>query len=354
MRCVNCEAKWETKNDVSTAKCPFCGENPLVKKEEPKFYETSKDALAAIFKKFGADVLLGKLNAYLPDFAPSLNNNDKNLVYSVNSSGASKSLKENLNGTQEDKERAAKIALRTLIEAYLAPEIAKRILFEFTDALGWQIEKTAAEKKETVKKPDEKKPDTTDTVKKPNPKREPLFGRISNVEINLSTKAGSIITFGKYDWNVLDTQSGRALIITKDIIEQWPYNTERKDVTWETCTLRGYLNGEFLKKFSPDEQSRIIETRLTNSNNKESGAKGGNETSDKIFLLSLDEADKYYADNSDRMAIDKHDAYMWYWLRSPGGSGDQAALVNSGGSLFYEGVAVHFRVGFRPALWLKI
>jgi hypothetical protein len=39
--------------------------------ENPKF-ENSKDALAAIMKQFGADVLLGKLNAHFSDFAPSV------------------------------------------------------------------------------------------------------------------------------------------------------------------------------------------------------------------------------------------------------------------------------------------
>jgi len=146
MQCINCEAKWETKDNVTITKCPFCGESPLTKKEEPKFYETSKDALAAIYKKFGADILLGKLNAYLPDFAPSINNNLKKLVYSVYDSGASKTLKENLNGSPEDKERAVKIAVRTLSEAFVKDEIAEEIIHEFAGALGWKINKASNSK----------------------------------------------------------------------------------------------------------------------------------------------------------------------------------------------------------------
>jgi len=50
MQCVNCNSKWETDEKIAASikKCPFCGENPLIKKEEPKFYETSRETLAAI------------------------------------------------------------------------------------------------------------------------------------------------------------------------------------------------------------------------------------------------------------------------------------------------------------------
>jgi|GEM_PF-553209 len=144
MICLNCEAEWKIKDDAAPpAKCPFCGENPQEKKPEPKSYDNSKDALAAIFKQFGADVLLGKLNSYFADFAPSVNNNVKKLVYSVNDSGASKALKASLNGSQEDKERAVKLAVRNLTDAFIAQEMAENIIFEFTNALGWKIAKPA-------------------------------------------------------------------------------------------------------------------------------------------------------------------------------------------------------------------
>ncbi|MCL2185822.1 MAG: hypothetical protein FWB86_08240 [Treponema sp.] len=147
MNCINCNSKWETDETISASitKCPFCGENPLVKKEEPRTFETSKDALAAIYKKFGADILLGKLNSYFLDFAPSVNINIRNLVFSVYNSGASKVLKENLNSTQKEKERAVKIALRNMADAFVLPEMAENIIYEFTDALGWKIDKTKTE-----------------------------------------------------------------------------------------------------------------------------------------------------------------------------------------------------------------
>jgi len=79
-----------------------------------------------------------------------------------------------------------------------------------------------------------------------------------------SVKAGGTIKFGKYNWRVLDVRDGKALLITENIIERRPYNMKSTKVTWETCTLREYLNGKFLQKFTAKEQRRIAETRILN------------------------------------------------------------------------------------------
>jgi len=175
MKCIHCEAEWKTKDSETKTivKCPFCGENPLVKKNETKTCETTKDALAAIYKQFGADILLGKLKAYLPDFAPSLGDNDKNLVYTFQTCGASKALKENLSGSQEDKERAVKFAVRCLTDAYLTQEIAHNIVYEFTDILGWKINKSKKTQESEYKNSAAKQPAAKKTAaKKPAAKQQ--------------------------------------------------------------------------------------------------------------------------------------------------------------------------------------
>jgi ankyrin repeat protein len=63
---------------------------------------------------------------------------------------------------------------------------------------------------------------------------------------------GATIAFGNYKWRILDVQGGRALILTEDIIEKRRYNEKDEFVTWKTCTLRKYLNGEFLQKFTSE------------------------------------------------------------------------------------------------------
>jgi len=57
---------------------------------------------------------------------------------------------------------------------------------------------------------------------------------------------------------VLDVQGDKALMITKDVIEKRPYNVQDTDVTWETCDLRKYLNGEFLQKFTEEERGKMF------------------------------------------------------------------------------------------------
>jgi len=105
------------------------------------FYDNSKGALAAILSEYGADVLLGKLNSYFPDFAPSVSTDDKWLVYAVYELGAAQILKSNLQSSQADKEHAVKMAIQRLTKAHLAPDSVERIIYEFIAALGWQVGK---------------------------------------------------------------------------------------------------------------------------------------------------------------------------------------------------------------------
>ncbi|MCL2775502.1 MAG: DUF6273 domain-containing protein [Oscillospiraceae bacterium] len=206
-----------------------------------------------------------------------------------------------------------------------------------------------------------------------------------------------IIRFGRYDWQVLDAQNDRALIITQYIVEMRPYdldftyNSGVPGETWETCTLREYLNGEFLEKFKPEERERIIRTETRNPNNPWYGTAGGGDTYDSIFLLSLEEAgiyfdcggtyllerkeydfdvDKYIAVESgsgnggffsnahdgDRQANYRGVPACW-WLRSPGSHPGSAAFVFDNGGIGVVGLDLTAildigGVGIRPALWL--
>jgi len=197
-------------------------------------------------------------------------------------------------------------------------------------------------------------------------------------------KTFGIMPFGNYKWRVLDVQGNEALIITEDAIERRPYNEKFTDVTWETCDLRKYLNNEFLRKFSKEQQGRIIEKRISNPNNLWFDTDGGRDTRDKVFLLSLEEADEYFGNSRDYLnrrrkeyrdgkSIAASDGWFfsnshdrdrvaeygseacWWWLRSPGFSSSDAADVNGGGGVNVNGGFVNINhIGVRPALWLKV
>jgi tetratricopeptide (TPR) repeat protein len=158
---------------------------------------------------------------------------------------------------------------------------------------------------------------------------------------------GSIVKYGEYEWRVLDKTNNKLLIIANDIVKYLAYNSEYVSITWEQCTLREYLNGEFYSKFTEAEKALIADTKVVNADNSKYGTSGGNDTTDKIFLLSIDEANKYFKDDSER-ALDR-----WWWLRSPGTSIYDAALVSSG-TISVFGSSVNGGGGVRPAMWLDL
>ena len=207
-----------------------------------------------------------------------------------------------------------------------------------------------------------------------------------NSQHDLTAGQGNV-RFGKYDWRVLDVQNGKALLLTEDIIEERCYHSSWERITWEGCELRGYLNGAFLQAFSSSEQSRIASVTNTNPDNPWYGTLGGGDTTDKVFLLSIDEVVKYFGDSGDlrarkdnRLRDYINDQYnearmakygktsdrlipvgggAWWWLRSPGGFDDDdkfafAAVVDSDGWLLINGAFVGDGGGVRPALWLNL
>ena len=199
-------------------------------------------------------------------------------------------------------------------------------------------------------------------------------------------KIGSSLSFGDYNWRVLDIQNNTALIITEEIIEQRPYNDAYIDITWAHCALRKYLNGEFYDKFNATDKSRIIPVINKNLDNQWYGSKGGVDTQDSIFLLSIEEVCKYFGDslsklhnrrknqrywferkdenNSKRIArleVSKGGIW-WWWLRSPGRVNVKAVYIHGDGNIGIQGNNIlkgnisdgKCTGGVRPALWLKL
>jgi hypothetical protein len=194
---------------------------------------------------------------------------------------------------------------------------------------------------------------------------------------------GNTVYFGDIYWQVLDVQDGRALLISQDIVEKRQYNDHYTDTTWEECSLRAYLNNEFLSiHFSEEEQGRIALANVVNDDNPKSGTLGGNDTQDKVFILSIDEAKRHFSGDAAREA--KHERQSWWWwLRSPGGntvsfadldpdlftdisSGtvqslfvdsliDNAAVIHEDGSILVYGTdTTSLFIGVRPVLWVNL
>ena len=164
-----------------------------------------------------------------------------------------------------------------------------------------------------------------------------------------------------------------AFIISKCALECQPYNTTDINVTWETCTLRSWLNGTFYNTaFSTAEKAKILTTTVVNSDNPTYGTDGGSNTQDKVFLLSINEANMYFANDTARMCVPTAyalaqgafvtryyaigDTATCLWgLRSPGDEGSWAADVDVAGMVDdYGGAVSSARIAVRPAMWIDL
>ena len=205
---------------------------------------------------------------------------------------------------------------------------------------------------------------------------------------------GNIVRFGHYEqddntangpeeieWIVLDVQGSKALLLSRYGLDTKKYYTNFTSITWEKCTLRSWLNGEFMSSaFSPIEQGAILTTAVDNSRSQGYGkwnTDGGNNTRDKIFLLSCAEANKYlgvtYEDGNNMKSRTSPTAYALHagamtsqsnkaadgtaagrwWLRSPGYNQYCTAIVNLDGSLRNYNVN-RIDAVVRPALWINL
>jgi len=186
-----------------------------------------------------------------------------------------------------------------------------------------------------------------------------------------SIKTDDVISFGSYNWRVIDVKRDKALLITENIIEKRKYCNEYK-ATWKTCNLRIYLNSEFLQNFTEEQQNKIEDTLLINKDNPWYGTDGGIGTHDKIFLLSLEEVIKYFGDsgqlknrfsndidnindqyNSKRIAKHGNDAY-WWWLRTPGEDAGSVVGVSYDGIIYVYGYNVSYAMAYNPAMGHQI
>ena len=190
-------------------------------------------------------------------------------------------------------------------------------------------------------------------------------------------KIGEAIEFGNYpqdkdgtekpiEWIVMKNEGNQVLLLSKYVLDAKPYYEEVEEVTWETSDIRQWLNNEFYTTaFNKAEKAKIQTSLIKNEDNSENGTSGGNDTEDKVFLLSEKEAETLFSNDEERIAkateyaeksgvyVNEEKAVLW-WLRSPGCSRDYAAEVSYYGWINRSGCDVNsYDVGVRPALHLN-
>ncbi|MCL2165027.1 MAG: DUF6273 domain-containing protein [Oscillospiraceae bacterium] len=201
---------------------------------------------------------------------------------------------------------------------------------------------------------------------------------------------GSTIEFGPYSWLVLGVKDNRALLLADEILERRPFDAYRQGKNnhqWENSDIRKYLNSGFISRFSSGERIRIASVQIDNKQNYWSRTGGTPPTNDKVFLLSVEEADKYFGNSMDYMNMQRKEVrngtpcpnahsekgswisnrndtnriayyrgkpHSW-WLRTCG-NGDIETYVYKSGAIDLWGGTTFSDIydGVRPALWLHL
>lgn len=159
-------------------------------------------------------------------------------------------------------------------------------------------------------------------------------------------KIGGVITFGRDDWMVLERKDGKALLAKYMADNKHPFHDKKEKVTWEKCSLRQYLNGEFLTKyFSEEERAIIEETVVTSRNNTEFGTDGGQDTKDKVFLMDETQYEKYKKKLKDKSKTMR--------LRTPGKDATSTTYVSALKEIVTYGFPVEQNGAcIRPVMWV--
>ena len=208
--------------------------------------------------------------------------------------------------------------------------------------------------------------------------------KLRNIKPLLLAKAkpGDMVFLGTYEqdnntsngkedieWLVLDKKNDKALIISKYILVDKAFDESGSNATWESCSLRKWLNGDFINDaFSPEEQSMLQITNVSADKNPYySMVDSGNATLDNVFLLSAPEAEKYFTSDEARKAdiyssvSNEYHSDSW-WVRTPGACRDTistyyryvAVRIGNTGAVSYGGAPADNINGVRPAMWISI
>ena len=165
---------------------------------------------------------------------------------------------------------------------------------------------------------------------------------------------GSVIRFGQLDWIVLKTfESGHSFLVSAQAVCKMSFNKTFEAVTWESSSLRKWLNTDFFRDyFSKEERARImIAKHLPSDESASYRYKRYDYSVDRVFLLSIHEAKKLFESDKERRCTCHGEPCFW-WLRTPILYDDFAAVVGYDGSLNDDsGFIVNGKTGgVRPAI----
>ena len=210
-----------------------------------------------------------------------------------------------------------------------------------------------------------------------NPEKSPANElRYASIETEQSfIEKWDIVSFGSYeqdanlingpepiDWTVLEVLEDKALLISSNILAY--SDGKATGEIWAESRMRNWLNTDFFQEaFMPKEQEHILKTTIPADINPRFNTNQGYSTDDKIFLLSIIDAERYFFSGEERIctpteySIQKNEEYRLnnrWWLRTAGKMQGSFSTVSQSGHIDYGGVTVDVNLGIRPAIWIKL
>ncbi len=220
----------------------------------------------------------------------------------------------------------------------------------------------------------------------------PISIKVGNTSVGATVCFGSYRCFkenykkimSKISWKVLTKTQDRALLISDCVLDVISYSSLQYEA-WPTCNLRKWCQDLYAKNFTNEERQYILTTNIRTPDNQH-----GNITTDKIFILSAAEIQKYMPTQSVRYtrltqcAEDEHmlawDCYEdvvprgrrldGWWTRTPGMNSQNAHCILDHFTTEYRAHSLGIPItksrkiynealkicpmGIRPALWVKV
>lgn len=217
-----------------------------------------------------------------------------------------------------------------------------------------------------------------------------------------SAVAGDTVVLGKFkqcaernckktplEWIVLNRIGDRLLLLSKYVLQGKSFNVlnsadesgQIKDandpdydpeaVTWKKCSIRNWLDTEFMSAkyfdsvFSAGEKRLVEKVIVRNNGNAIHKTGGCGPTEDFVFLLSSDEIKKFIPVKEERIATVtayarkmgtscNNDLRCSWWTRTPGVNAHGTVVVDVYGNI-NNSYSNNFEfVGVRPALWVNL
>ena len=144
---------------------------------------------------------------------------------------------------------------------------------------------------------------------------------------------------------VAETEEG-TLLLAEKVIDCQPFHNADGAWSWETCSIRFWLNGEFMQSaFSAKEQTRVQSVALME-------ARWGSLANP----IDLSEMFAYPTEYAKKRGVFVYDGNRtsWWWVNGYGHARTHVQFVNYDGYVFGPGrKATANNYGVRPTIFLK-